>query len=294
MSDFSSMYAYRHLEYEDAQAIIAWAHSQGIETTLPSYDLHVTVMYSESPFGWSHDDADRENLMIRGGERRVSKFGENGNVLVLEIESEYLQRRHQELVDRGAMPSHAPYRPHITITYNAEGVDESQITPYTGDIRLSGEWMQPVTGNPYGKSALMSGFQSFGKAQVLKVHPKLGLVVGYAIVSKINGEDYFDHHGDHIPEDAMLEATVDFMKSSRVSADMHTWKDGQPVQDGEVVFAFPMTTDIAKSLGITVEKTGLIVGIMPSKDVLAKFESGEYTGFSIGGRRIEDEEVTDA
>lgn len=138
-------------------------------------------------------------------------------------------------------------------------------------------------------------FHSYGEAQVLKVHKRLGLVVGYAIVSKIQGEEYFDHHGDHIPEDAMLKASVDFMRNSRVSGDMHQRNDdGTAKRDGEVVFAFPMTTDIAKSLDIQVEKTGLLIGIMPSVEVLDKFESGEYTGFSIGGRRVRDEAVEDA
>lgn len=138
-------------------------------------------------------------------------------------------------------------------------------------------------------------FQSYGKAQVLKVHKKLGLVVGYAIVSKIEGEEYFDFHGDHIPEDSMLKAAIHFMKNSRVSGDMHERNvDGTPSVDGEVVFAFPMTDDIAKSLDIEVKKTGLLVGLMPSVSVLEKFESGEYTGFSIGGHRIVDEDVADA
>lgn len=138
-------------------------------------------------------------------------------------------------------------------------------------------------------------FHSYGEAQVLKVHKRLGLVVGYAIVSKLNGEEYFDLHGDHIPEDAMLKASADFMRNSRVSGDMHQRnEDMTPKRDGEVVFAFPMTEDIAKSLDMEVKKTGLLVGIMPSVEVLDKFESGEYKGFSIGGRRIIDEEVDDA
>ena len=139
---------------------------------------------------------------------------------------------------------------------------------------------------------MSTDFQSFGKAQVLKVHKKLGLVVGYAIVSKIKGEEYYDFHGDHIPEDAMLKASIQFMKNSRISGDMHSREmDGSPTRDGEVVFAFPLTGDIAKSLNIETEKTGLLVGLMPSASVLEKFESGEYTGFSIGGNRISEEEV---
>ena len=115
-------------------------------------------------------------------------------------------------------------------------------------------------------------------AEVTKVNSDLGLVFGYAIVSKIGNDEYFDLHGDHIPEDVMLEAAHDFMKGDRTALEMH---GGESV--GKIVFAYPMTSDIAKSLGITVEKTGLIIGMEPNEEVLAKFDSGEYTGFSIGG-----------
>lgn len=115
-------------------------------------------------------------------------------------------------------------------------------------------------------------------AEVAKVNKDLGLVFGYAIVSKIGDEAYFDLHGDHIPEDVMLEAAHDFMKGDRTALEMH---GGDSV--GKIVFAYPMTKDIADSLGIQVEKTGLIIGMEPNEEVLAKFDSGEYTGFSIGG-----------
>ena len=62
-------------------------------------------------------------------------------------------------------------------------------------------------------------------------------------------------------------------------------------QQGTVVFAFPLTSDIAKSLGISTGQTGLIVGMKPEPALLAKYMSGEYSGFSIGGSRIKDEEV---
>jgi hypothetical protein len=49
------------------------------------------------------------------------------------------------------------------------------------------------------------------------------------------------------------------------------------------VFAFPLTTEIAKSLGITTKQTGLLIAMRPSESVLSKFKDGTYTGFSIGG-----------
>lgn len=134
---------------------------------------------------------------------------------------------------------------------------------------------------------------TFKKAEVFKVNEELGLVFGYAIICKVDGVDYFDAQDDHIPEDSMLEAAADFMQKSRVAGEMHErGEDGNPVEKGTVVFAWPMTTEIAAAMGITVEKTGLMIAIKPhDKDILAKFRDGTYTGFSIGGKRILDEEV---
>jgi hypothetical protein len=125
------------------------------------------------------------------------------------------------------------------------------------------------------------------EAHVVKIDEDLGLVMGYAIVCEELGEPYFDVQGDHIPEDSMLKAALDFMENSRTAKEMHTG-DGK----GTVVFAWPMTTDVAKAFGITTDKTGLMIAMRPSSDeMLGKFRDGTYTGFSIGGSRIEDEEV---
>lgn len=120
-------------------------------------------------------------------------------------------------------------------------------------------------------------------AEIAKVDDALGLVIGWAIISKIDGEPYFDTQGDHIPEAAMLEATLDFMESARIAKEMH---EGD--KKGDIVFGFPLTTEIAKSLGIKTAKTGFLIGFKPaSPEILAKFKDGTYTGFSIGGRVTE-------
>jgi hypothetical protein len=109
----------------------------------------------------------------------------------------------------------------------------------------------------------------------------LGLVFGYGIICKENGQDYYDLQGDHIPESAMLEAAADFMENCRKAKDMHL-DDGE--LPGSIIFAFPLTTDIAKAFGIETNKTGLMMAMKPDNDeVLNKFANGEYTGFSIGG-----------
>jgi hypothetical protein len=122
--------------------------------------------------------------------------------------------------------------------------------------------------------------------RIAKVNDELGLVFGFAIVCKIDGEDHFDSQGDHIPEDAMLKASADFAASARVAKEMHTGD-----QVGDYLFLFPMTTDIAKSMGIELKQSGLMVAMKAQPDVIEKFKDGTYTGFSIGGARITDEEV---
>lgn len=120
----------------------------------------------------------------------------------------------------------------------------------------------------------------------LKVDEDLGVVFGWGLICKRNGEDYYDLHNDNAAEAGMLAASVDFMSKSQRAKEMHV---------GGVVgqaFVFPLTTEIAKSLGINSDTTGMLLGWKPDdKAVLQKFRDGTYTGFSIGGSYVENEDV---
>lgn len=139
----------------------------------------------------------------------------------------------------------------------------------------------------------MARSAEFHKAfDVVKMDDELGLVFGFGIVTAQGGEPYYDTQGDHIPDDAMLKAATEFALSERVSTDLHVRDDqGAPVQDGTAVFLFPLTAEVAKALEIETPRTGLLVAIKPSPAVYEKFRSGEYRGFSIGGKRLQDEVV---
>lgn len=138
--------------------------------------------------------------------------------------------------------------------------------------------------------------------EVLSVDNDHGLVIGFAIVSTLDGEPYFDlnidhdgvHKGErvpeHIPDDAVLEAYVDVRKSESALPGnvMHAGPDSGIYYD-----LFPLTAEIAKALEITTKRTGLLCIYKPEADVLAKFKNGTFTGFSIEGARVEfaEEEV---
>jgi len=132
---------------------------------------------------------------------------------------------------------------------------------------------------------LKAATKKFFKAE--SVSEELGMVFGWAIVCKEDGEAYFDSQDDHITEKAMLGAAVDFMENSRVLKEMHAGEE-----QGSVVFAWPLTEDIAKAMGIETKKTGLMIAVKPGNpEILEKFKTGEYSGFSIGGTRLTDEVV---
>lgn len=124
----------------------------------------------------------------------------------------------------------------------------------------------------------MADAANIRKASVVKVDTGLGLVFGWGLICTEKGEDHYDLQGDHVPETLMVEATTDFMISSRESHDMHMGK-----AHGMVVHSFPLTAEIAKAMGIETEKTGWMVAVKPTPEILAKYLDGTYTGFSIGG-----------
>ena len=116
-------------------------------------------------------------------------------------------------------------------------------------------------------------------AEVKKIDEQLGLVFGWGLVCTEGGEKYIDLQDDHVSEATMLKAAVGFSDGARVAKEMH---EGPAI--GTVLFVWPMTADIAKAIGVQTERTGMLVGMRPNPEVMAKFKSGEYRGFSIGGR----------
>jgi cation transport regulator ChaB len=299
---------------ENADEIIKWAKSQGFETTQASSSLHATIIYSKESVEWPEPDDDV--VTVRSHTKRaVEPLGEDGAV-VLKFESPTLSRRWAELCEMGCSCDYDTYTPHVTITWKADDLDLTKVEPYTGPIVLGPEVFEPVDEDwrdnaPIEKlfiegvdpKAMFSGDQinemlakindahvaevSAEDVVLMKADRKLGLIFGWAIISKKGGEDYYDLQGDHIPEDAMLEASADFMLNSRTLKLMHKGE-----KRGTVVFAWPLTTEIAKAMGLRSSVTGLMIAVKPTnKKMLKDVEDGKLTGFSIGGFRIEDEDA---
>lgn len=282
----------------NAAEIIKWAKGQGFKTTLPAAEMHVTITYSRAPVDWlkmgdpivyGPADDDGSLHIPPGPARVVEPLGDKGAV-VLMFTSSALSWRHEDMIQNGASWDYPGYQPHISITYDGTGMDLSKVKAYTGKIILGPEIFEEVQEN-WMDTITEKNFR------VAKIDEGLGLVYGFAIVCKVDGEPYYDLNIDkstgtrvpeHIPEDVMAKSAADFMMTTRPGNEMHKGAD-----KGHFVFAFPLTTDIAKALGIQTRKTGLLVAYKPPPAVLEKFRDGTYTGFSIEGECLDSREHSD-
>ena len=129
--------------------LIAWAKANGIETTLPAADMHVTVLYSKTPvdpmkMGETWEGNEKGELRIKpGGPRALEVFGEGA--LVLQFASWGLQSRHEQMVREGASHDYPEYLPHVTLTYEVpEGFDPAVVVPYSGELRFGPEVFAPI------------------------------------------------------------------------------------------------------------------------------------------------------
>ena len=107
-------------------------------------------------------------------------------------------------------------------------------------------------------------------------------VYGFLLVSQKQGQDYFDLHGDHVP-DEVIEKIAAHIKNVPLLS-MHQYFDpliSGPV--GHIESSFPLTKDLAESFGIQTDTYGLIISAKVTNPVvLEAVRSGKYTGFSIG------------
>lgn len=135
-----SLYIQRKVK--NAAAIIAWAKSQGFETTLPADDLHVTIALSRTPVDWMKvgESWAPELKVGPGGPRLMEKFGE---ATVLLFTANELRWRHEGVIEAGGSTEHDEYQPHITLSYAFNG-DLSKIQPYQGEIVLGPELFSEV------------------------------------------------------------------------------------------------------------------------------------------------------
>jgi len=133
----------------NADEIRAWAKAQGFAVVQPTEALHVTIAFSRSPVDWMKvgepwaGNANGELVIAPGGARLVEPLGPKGAIVLL-FNSTELAWRHLQIREAGASWDWPEYQPHITITYDQQGVDLAKVEPYRGQIVLGPERFEEI------------------------------------------------------------------------------------------------------------------------------------------------------
>jgi hypothetical protein len=122
----------------NGEEFIEWAKSQGFTKTLSLDDFHVTIAFSRSAVDWDSLIPQKSTIVVNGHMRTVESLGDDGAVVV-KFQSDFLPKRWQEFKDAGASWDYETYQPHISVTYDGDGIDLSNVQPYTGSIVLGPE-----------------------------------------------------------------------------------------------------------------------------------------------------------
>lgn len=168
-----------------------------------------------------------------------------------------------------------------------------------GHHRLTAQWLDNQN-NVQVKFKDLSGKDNAVKsadtveAQILKVNDEQRIVYGWASVITDKGSPVIDTQGDIIEPHELEKAATEFMSDARMAMVMHERNDDNGIDEdmrkGDVVHSFPLTADIAKSLGINCDREGWIVGVkVHDDDVWKAVKSGALRAFSIGARAVREE-----
>lgn len=105
-------------------------------------DLHCTIIYSAKEL---KEEVLLKDYKLIANFNRFSKFGDDKNILVIEINSETLVNRNKELTkEYGFVSDYDEYKPHITLSYSVEDLDINSLPPLDFAIYLCDESIEEL------------------------------------------------------------------------------------------------------------------------------------------------------
>lgn len=135
----SGVYCSARPSQSTKDALRAFCAAYDIPNPISADEMHATLIYSEKgSHNFEHEESYK--TLIKAKFAGFEMFGEDKNVLVVKLKSPELTKRHNYLMDEYDLSyNFDEYRPHITLSYDAAGIDISKLDPYYGDLILEGE-----------------------------------------------------------------------------------------------------------------------------------------------------------
>lgn len=134
---------YAHRPLLNVSDLHNWMRDQGISA--PADDLHVTLMYSPTPFAWPEPEGGTITVPA-SPDRSVETMGD-GEAIALVFQADYgaapLHRRWREIRALGASSTYPTYRPHVTVTTESN-FDPTGVAPYAGKLVFGPEVFREI------------------------------------------------------------------------------------------------------------------------------------------------------
>lgn len=125
-------------------------------------------------------------------------------------------------------------------------------------------------------------------AIIVKADADQNMVFGWAsVIENEDGSPVVDSQGDILMPDELEKSAYKFVLEVRKAGEMHRRIEGV----GELVESVVLTKAKREAMGLAPGASGWWVGFKVAPEVFAKVKSGEYGGFSIGGRGVRKEVV---
>lgn len=143
------------LDAESKQKIINLIAKLKLQEPIPEEKLHSTLVYSDKKTldGFTSNTNFGEGNYPKATPVNFSVFPNSQNpgtgCLVMELDSDYLHSRHDEIVSKYDVQEKFPtYRPHITLSYNYSGEppDEKYLKDL-GELNIETEYDEPINDN---------------------------------------------------------------------------------------------------------------------------------------------------
>lgn len=216
---FAPLYVCRPVRNGDE--IVAWFRANGVQAPLlEPAGMHVTLAYSQQPLHWGAVPPDTTHHTVQPGPRSVKRFDKGATVLCFDDAA--LHGRWRQFRNAGASWSYDGFRPHVTLTYQGDGLATDSLLPYPGPIELGPERFSELDTewSPMHKSAPTD--EALDRAVVVT----LPTIVkarsdgnGRRIVEVEASCEAVDSEGDVILQSALLDSAQSFVATGVLDID---------------------------------------------------------------------------
>lgn len=304
------------------QRLAAWCAAHGFPMA-PS--PHVTLCHSTTPVESSVRDDDYEaqwNLTVYPNEfTHIGPLGDKG-AIVLHLSSADLHRRYEALRAAGAVSSYeGGYKPHITLTYEGDGVDWRRVPLPDFALEFGAERTGPLDGDVFAKMAplpdaevaalvakqtnlaaqleartphIIAALRNGMSADTMAKAADQQLVMGWAnVVTDKDGLVIVDRQRDVIRMDTLAKAARDYFATSAVGGVVHMRVPAahggtEPVRIGKAIEGLIVTPLVKAVLGLPADTPhGFAITMhVESPAAWKAVRAGTFKMFSIGGRGV--------